>query len=581
MPRKRADESTFRKERAVRRTILVFAVAVMAIAAGCGEKDNSALVIAKVDTREITIADFEGISETIDPKYLPETDDLEGKKILLNHMINKEVMALKALAMGYDKEKWFVDFWPRYKGPYMIAQLMDQMVAKKVAVTEEDVAEYYKQMHVEYTLSQIVGANEDEIAELRERALAGEDFAELAKKYSLGAGAEHGGYVGANPVGRIHWWVEEELATMEAGDISKPLKTSTGWAIIKVHRKRRVEPAFDEEWAAKRVKAIREKKGMEELKAQIEVDIGLQFFTDAVNIAYDGLPEDIPYKDIMSYKINRENAPRLNIPEQFRDKLICQYSDGSYTLGDFEELYYRLALPERPRRQYGREHIVQTIHKQVFDRILPIYAEHDAKILEIPEVRKHLQNKKELFLVQKLYDDQIKDEVTVTTRDKQDYYAENLEILLKLEMRDFSVIIVPDQKMASEVHEKALEGINFTVLAGKFSTDEASKENLGRTGLHIKGDMPDYDETGFALDGPGAISDPFQTSRGWAVIMVEEVEDERLPTYEEAEPTIKKALLDMKYEEHLHKKLEKWRKDYIIEIDESALAKAELARTRL
>lgn len=565
----------------MRRTILVFAVAVMAIAAGCGEKDNSALVIAKVDTREITIADFEGISETIDPKYLPETDDLEGKKILLNHMINKEVMALKALAMGYDKEKWFVDFWPRYKGPYMIAQLMDQMVAKKVAVTEEDVAEYYKQMHVEYTLSQIVGANEDEIAELRERALAGEDFAELAKKYSLGAGAEHGGYVGANPVGRIHWWVEEELATMEAGDISKPLKTSTGWAIIKVHRKRRVEPAFDEEWAAKRVKAIREKKGMEELKAQIEVDIGLQFFTDAVNIAYDGLPEDIPYKDIMSYKINRENAPRLNIPEQFRDKLICQYSDGSYTLGDFEELYYRLALPERPRRQYGREHIVQTIHKQVFDRILPIYAEHDAKILEIPEVRKHLQNKKELFLVQKLYDDQIKDEVTVTTRDKQDYYAENLEILLKLEMRDFSVIIVPDQKMASEVHEKALEGINFTVLAGKFSTDEASKENLGRTGLHIKGDMPDYDETGFALDGPGAISDPFQTSRGWAVIMVEEVEDERLPTYEEAEPTIKKALLDMKYEEHLHKKLEKWRKDYIIEIDESALAKAELARTRL
>jgi len=553
----------------------------MAIAAGCGEKDDSALVIAKVDTREITIADFESVSETIDPKYLPVTDDLEGKKYLLDHMINKEVMALKALAMGYDKEKWFVDFWPRYKGPYMIAQLMDQKVAKRVAVTEEDIDEYYKQMHVEYTLSQIVGANEDEIAEIREKAVAGEDFAELAKKYSLGAGAEHGGYVGANPVGRIHWWVEEELITMEAGDISRPLKTSTGWAIIKVHRKRSVEPAFDRDWAAKRVRAVREKKGMEALKAQIEVEIELQFFTDAVSIAYDGLPDDIPYEDIMSYKINRENAPRLNIPEQFKDMLICQYSDGSYTLGDFEELYYRLALPERPRRQYGREHIVQTIHKQVFDRILPVYAEHDAKILEIPEVKKHLQNKKEMFLVQKLYDDQIKDEVTVTTRDKQDYYAENLEILLKLEMRDFSVIIVTDPKVASEVHRKAIEGINFTTLMGKFSTDETSKENFGRTGLHIKGDMPDYDETGFALDGPGAISDPFQTSRGWAVIKVEEVEDERLPTYVEAESTIRKALLEMKYEEHLNKKLEKWRKDYIIEIDESALAKAELTRTRL
>ena len=565
----------------MKRTILVFAIAALAIAAGCGEKDNSALVIARVDTREITVADFEKVSETIEQKFLPETDDLEGKKDLLNHMINKEVMGLKALAMGYDKEQWFVDFWPQYKGPFLIAQLMDQKVARKVEITDEDIAEYYKQMHYEYTLSQIVLANEDEIIEIRERAVAGEDFAELAKKYSLGVGADHGGYVGANPVGRIHWWVEEELFKMEAGDISKPLRTSTGWAIIKVHRKRKVDPMYDEEWAARRVKAIREKVGMEALKAEIEKDIGLQFFTDAVNIAYDGLPEDIPFEDILSYKINRENAPKLNIPEQFKDKLICQYSDGSYTLTDFENIYYRMALPERPRRQYGREHVVQAMHKVVFDKILPVYAEQTAKILEIPEVKKHLDSKKEMFLVQKMYDDQIKDEVTVTTRDKRDYYAENLDILLKFEMRDFSVLLVADQKTASDVREKAIEGMDFMMLIRKFSVDENVKESMGRTGLHVKGNMQEYDEAGFALDGPGSISEPVQTSRGWALIKVEEVEDERVPTFEEAEPTIRKTLLEIRYEEHLNKKLEKWREDYIIEIDEAALARAELKRTRL
>ena len=565
----------------MRRTFLVFAIVILAIAAGCGEKDDSTLVIAKVDTREISVADFEKVSETIDQRYLPETADLEGKKVLLNHMINKEVMALKALAMGYDKEKWFVDFWPKYKGPFLIAQLMDQEVARKVEVTDADITAYWNEMHYEYTLSQIVTANQDEASEIKERALAGEDFAELAKAYSLGAGAEHGGYVGANPVGRIHWWVEEELFNMEAGDITDPLKTSTGWAIIKLHRKRKVEPMNDEEWAGNRVRAIREKKGMEELKARIEVDIGLQFYTDAVNIAYDALPDDIPYEDIMSYKINRENAPRLNLPEKFKDKLICQYSDGSYTLADFEEIYYMLALPERPRRQYGREHIIQTIHKMVFDKILPVYAEQEAKVLEIPEVRDNLQNKKELFLVQKLYDDQIKDEVTVTTRDEQDYYAENLEILLKLEMRDFSVILVGDPKAAADVHKMAVEGMNFAMLTRKFSADESARENLGRTGLHISGTMKEYDDVGFMLDGTGSISEPFQTSRGWAVLKVEEVESERVPTFEEAQGTIRKALLELRYEEHLYTKLEKWREDYIIEIDESALAKAELKRTRL
>jgi parvulin-like peptidyl-prolyl isomerase len=565
----------------LRRTFLLFAIVILAMITGCGEKDNSTKVIAKVDTRVITVADFEGVSETIDQKYLPETDDLDGKKVLLNHMINKEVMALKALAMGYDKEKWFVDFWPQYKGPFLIAQLMDQEVARTVVVTEEDIAAYWNEMHYEYTLSQIVTANEDEVLEIRERALEGEDFAELAKAYSLGAGAEHGGYVGANPVGRIHWWVEEELFDMEAGDISNALKTTTGWAIIKLHRKRKVEPMYDEEWAAKRVKAIREKQGMEALKARIEIEIDLQFFTDAVNIAYDALPEDIPYEDIMSYKVNRENAPRLNLSEQFMDKLICQYADGSYTLRDFEEIYYRLALPERPRRQYGREHIIQTIHKLVFDKILPVYAEQEAKVLEIPEVKKNLENKKELFLVQKMYDDQIKDEVTVTTRDEQAYYAENLELLLKLEMRDFSVILVADPKSAADVYKMAVEGMNFAMLTRKFSTDESSKENLGRTGLHVNGAMKEYDEVGFLLDGTGAISDPFQTSRGWAVIRVEEVENERVPTFEEAQGTIRKTLLELKYEEHLYEKLEKWREDYIIEINESVLGKAELKRTRL
>jgi parvulin-like peptidyl-prolyl isomerase len=570
------------KERTLKKIIFALAALAVAFASGCGEKDYSDLAVAKVDTRTITVAEFEKVSETIDESYLPATDDLEGKKELLKHMINKEVMALKALAMGYDKEQWFVDFWPQYRGPFLIAQLMDRHVAQTVEITEADIEAYWQEMHWEYTLSQIVVAHEDEAIELRQRALDGEDFAELAKKYSLGAGAEHGGYVGANPVGRIHWWVEEELFGMEAGDISQPLKTSTGFAIIKLHRKRKVEPQFDRDWAAKRVKAIEEKKGMEDLKAKIEVEIGLQFYTDAVNIAYDALPEDVSYEDIMSYKITRENAPRLNLDEQFKDMILCQYDDGSYTLGDFEELYYKLGLPERPRRQYGREHIIMTVHKIIFDQVLPVYAEQTAKILEIPEVRDNLENKKELFLVQRLYDDQIKDEVTVTLTEKREYYAENLDILLKLEMRDFSVVLLPDFKTASDVHKMATEeGMNFSTLIRKFSTDEESKDDFGRTGLHVRGSMKEYDDVGFALDGPGAISEPFQVSRGWAILKVEEVENERVPTYEEAEPTIQKALTELKYEEHLNEKIEKWSEDYIIEVYEDALDKAVLKRTRL
>ena len=560
---------------------MLIAAAALAAFIGCGEKDYSELVVAKIDTREITVADFEKVAETIDESYLPATADLEGKKELLDHMINKEVMALKALAMGYEKEQWFVDLWNRYRGPFLVTQLMDHLVKKQVVVTEEEVADYFREMHFEYTLSQIVVANEDEAIEIRERILEGEDFAEMAKTYSLAPGAEEGGYVGANTVGRIHWWVEEELFDMEPGDISDVLKTSTGWAIIKLHRKRKVEPLFDEVWAERRVRAIKEKKGIVALKAKIEKDINLRFFPDAVNIAFDALPPDVPMKDIVSYKVTRKTAPMLNIPAESRDKLICQYDDGSYTLADFEEIYYRLSLPERPRRQYGRAHIIQTIHKVVFDKVLPVYAEQEAKVLEVPEIRDNLQEKKELFLVQKLYDDQIKDEVTVTMQDKRNYYAENMDKLLKMERRDFSVVLVSDEATANEVYENAaLGGMDFTMLVRKFSVSDDVKDTLGRTGLHAEGAMQEYDVVGFSLDGPGSISKPFMTSRGWAVLKLEEVEDERAPTFEEAEATINKDLLEKKYEEHFQLKLEKWRQDYILEVYDSALEKAEITRTR-
>jgi len=65
------------------------------------------------------------------------------------------------------------------------------------------------------------------------------------------------------------------------------------------------------------------------------------------------------------------------------------------------------------------------------------------------------------------------------------------------------------------------------------------------------------------------------------VLKVEEIEDEGIPSFQEAEGIIKKQLLEERYEEQLHEKLEKWRKDYVIEINDSALNKAELKRTRL
>ncbi|MBU8922396.1 MAG: peptidylprolyl isomerase [Bacteroidales bacterium] len=565
----------------MKKTVIIIVAMALALAAGCSKTDRKDLIVAEIDTKTITLADFETTAETLENKYLPETADMEGKKELLHHMINKEVMALKATSLGYERDEDFKKFWDQFKGPFLVTALWNEEITKKVEVSEEEIDYYFEQMQYEYTLSQIILANEEEAYELREMIIEGEDFGEMAKKYSLGKGAENGGHVGSSPVGKIHWWVEEVLFETKEGEVSSPVKTDTGWALLKVHRKRKIIPDLDRDYAMKRVRGIKEYKGRNDLKTRIETDIHLQVFTDAVNIVFDALPEDVPFEEIVNYRVTRNNAPKLEVMSQYIDMLLIQHDDGSYTIGDFIELYDRASLVERPRRQYGRESIVQLLKKVIYDKILPVYAENIAKVLEVPEVKKNLENRKEQFLVYRLYQDQITDEVSVTDRQVREYYDNNKEYLATKEQRDYQILINSDHEIAKQASALAKNGEDFDALVRRFSQDPTKKENMGRTGLIYSGKYMEYDSQAFSLPNEGDVSEPFSFSRGWAVVKVMEIVPGRVPTLQEASGTIRKELMETKGEELLAGKIKGWSEDYIIKINEKNLAKARMERTRL
>ncbi len=554
----------------------------LAIAMGCSRTEREDLVVAKVDTRTVTVREFETTAETLDNKYLPETNDMEGKKELLRHMVNKEVMTLKAYALGYQREDAFQSFWEQFKGPFLITALWNEEITKKVEVTEEETDFYWEQMHYEYTLAQILVANENEALEIRQKIVEeGEDFAEMAKRYSLGPEGENGGNVGSESVGRIHWWVEEVLFDMEVGDVSPPVMTDNGWGLLKVLKKRKILPDKDREYAGKRVRAIKEYKGRNLLKEQIERDIHLQIYSDAVDIAYDHLPEDVPFEEFINGRVTRENAPRVEIPDKYRELIICQYDDGIYTLADFEELYSMTALPDRPRHSTGKYSIIQLLKKVIYDRILPVYAEEVAKVLEVPEVKENYEKRLEQFLVYRLYQDQIQDEISVTEREIREEYEESREMFRTKEKRNYQIIVLEDEATANMVAQKARAKESFDLLTRKYSKDPTVKDNMGKTGLIPSGNYLEYDGVAFALPAVGSISDPFEMSRGWAVIKVLEIEPGGIPTFEEAESAIKKQLMEKKGSELLDKKMEDWRETYVIEIYEKNLEKAKMNRTRL
>jgi len=135
------------------------------------------------------------------------------------------------------------------------AQYTDQ-----VTVSDDEIQAYYQENRQEYAREKTVQArhilirvaaeaSEDQVAAKREQAAevygkikAGLDFAAAARQYSEGPSAADGGQLGAFKKEDMVAPFAEKAFSMEAGQVSQPVRTRFGWHLIKVEK---VNPAAD------------------------------------------------------------------------------------------------------------------------------------------------------------------------------------------------------------------------------------------------------------------------------------------------------------------------------------------------
>ena len=136
------------------------------------------------------------------------------------------------------------------------AMLMSREIGSRVNVTPEDVHRYYDEHIDEYTqpaqvrirhifrpLSPAASEREEQetvalVHHVRQRALGGENFGNLAGQYSLGPGADSGGDLGYFERGQMPEGIEQVAFSLENGDISQPFRTNSGMHLLKVEDKR-------------------------------------------------------------------------------------------------------------------------------------------------------------------------------------------------------------------------------------------------------------------------------------------------------------------------------------------------------
>jgi peptidyl-prolyl cis-trans isomerase SurA len=121
--------------------------------------------------------------------------------------------------------------------PREIDQFMDKQSKTPSENNEYNVSHILIAVPQEATPSQLDEATK-KATEVYQRAKGGEDFAKLALAYSNSQTALEGGALGWRKGGELPTFLTDTVAKLKAGEVSEPLRTPTGFHIVKLNETR-------------------------------------------------------------------------------------------------------------------------------------------------------------------------------------------------------------------------------------------------------------------------------------------------------------------------------------------------------
>ena len=542
-------------------------------------KSREDIPVAKVKDRVISLATFENTYVRVDPKYLPESRDIDGLVQFLETMIDKEIMAIKADELGYDKDQYVVEGMKAFRKVGLQAGYLKIKVADKLEPTERELKEYYKMHGKTLQVKQILIDTEDEANMVYDLLQEGHDFETVCREYSKGPDAEDGGSIINAVHGTFPPRFQDELFGIKVGEVTRPILSQYGYFIIKVIDENQPPRNPFEEERENIIQMVRMQKQLrltQQMSEDIRAKYGFEWYEQNIKTTFDYLPPDRPLTT--PPERGSEVYPILRFTPEDLDKPLVAYKGKYITMKDFGDLYDRASFFQRPRRESRLGDIKKFLVDVVMNELIADELK-DSRIEEEPEVKAMLMRKREQLMVDKLYQDLVDQQARVELPEIKEYYSDNLEQFRRPEERRFGVVLAGSRADAETAHRRLARGLPFERVVEQFNVADLSQDFQAADRFLSKGEQPELDDYGFALTNVGDYTEPFDTSRGWMILKLYERRPERILPLAEAEHDIKHYLRTLVNEERLKELLSKWREEVPVTIYEKNLKKANLDQT--
>ena len=249
-------------------------------------------IVARVNNEVITRSEFEHAKATADedakadcqnrctPEQLSQLIE-DRKKNALRELIDQSLLVQRAKDMGISVEPDVIkqldqirienklpsmealeeavskqglnweDFKNNIRSGLLTKKVIGSEVGSHINVPKDEIQKYYDEHKSEFVRPEQValrsievntaGKDATEIADLKKKAETalkrikdGEDFGEIAKRYSDGATAKQGGYLGEYKRGELSKELEDNVFKMKRNDLTDVMETKQGFLIIQV-----------------------------------------------------------------------------------------------------------------------------------------------------------------------------------------------------------------------------------------------------------------------------------------------------------------------------------------------------------
>lgn len=274
-------------------------------------KAETDLILAEIGEHKISLQDLENKISMIKKKNQDESFDPD-KEVLLLEMVNIEVFAKEAVALGLERDKEVQKRIEKLKNDMLIAkeklqgvdkesqtpirvarnyvlatEYLHKEIEENINIDENEILRYYEKNRSELMEPEKIRARQIYIAvntetetktkidaakkkaeSILERLKNGEDFGTLASEFSQDSlTKDKGGDLGYFAKGRLVPELEKPVFHLKQGQVSPVLKTKGGFHIFKLEDRTKSRPLEYNEARGRIMETLKAEKPHEILKA--------------------------------------------------------------------------------------------------------------------------------------------------------------------------------------------------------------------------------------------------------------------------------------------------------------------------